>query len=64
MAKDKNIITKETKEGKGIYIMEIDKSQASKVTGNTHTERVTNAINDFLKGVQGHQKFSAQPAKK
>jgi hypothetical protein len=44
---EKNIIKKETKEGNGIYIIEIDKEKASTIKGDTYTERVNNAIKDL-----------------
>jgi hypothetical protein len=42
------IIKKETKQGEGIYIIEVDKDKASKVEGKNHIERINNAINEFL----------------
>lgn len=42
------IIKKETKQGTGIYLIEVDKEKSSKVIGSNHAERVKNAIQDFL----------------
>ncbi|MGZ3837218.1 MAG: hypothetical protein ACXVBR_13460 [Flavisolibacter sp.] len=42
------IITKETKQGEGIYIIEVNKEKASRVEGSNHMERINNAINEFL----------------
>jgi hypothetical protein len=51
------IIKKETKQGKGIYIIEVNKDKASKVEGNNHIERINNAINEFL-NESGSQKLN------
>lgn len=45
---EKNIIKGETKEGKGIYIIDIDQDKASKIEGNTYSEKLNNAIGQFL----------------
>ena len=42
------IIKKEVKEGKGMYVIEVDKDEASKVPGSNYAERVNNAIKEFL----------------
>jgi hypothetical protein len=44
------IIKKETKQGEGIYLIEVDKEKSSKVEGSNHIERINNAINEFLTG--------------
>jgi hypothetical protein len=46
------IIKRETKLGKGIYLIEIDKEKSSKVEGANHKERVRIAINEFLQEIQ------------
>jgi hypothetical protein len=43
-----NIIKKEIKESSGIYLIAIDKEKASVVTGENYSERVSNAIREFL----------------
>jgi hypothetical protein len=52
------IITKETKQGQGIYLIEVDKEKSSKVEGNNHMERIKNAIDEFL-----NEKDSDRPDK-
>jgi hypothetical protein len=44
------IIKTETKQGEGIYLIEVDKEKSSKVEGSNHVERINNAIKDFLSG--------------
>lgn len=44
----KNIIIREQEKGRGIYIIDVDKNQAGKLRGNNHSERLGNAIRDFL----------------
>lgn len=48
------LIKKETKQGEGIYLIEVDKEKSSKVEGNNHVERINNAINEFLNEKDSH----------
>ena len=48
MSKDRTIITKEVNTGKGVYVIDVDKEIVSEVKGNNHSERLHNAVHDFL----------------
>jgi hypothetical protein len=49
------IIKKETKQGEGIYLIEVDKEKSSNVKGSNYVERINNAISDFLTEKDLHQ---------
>lgn len=45
---ENSVIKNEIKEGRGIYIIDVDKDNASTITGKNYFERVANAIKEFL----------------
>ena len=45
----KNIIVKEVQKGRGVYEIEVNPDAAPKIKGNSHNERISNAIKDILR---------------
>lgn len=46
---EKNIIRKEVRVGKGMYLIEIDREKAHKLTGSTKAEQLMNLLSEVWK---------------